>query len=322
MKVTIAIAVLITLILVPKTALALPTAKYTLLVLDEEGETIQGANASISFMKPKSSGWGGQSNYVEGKTNEEGFYTGQGVTERYGVYGADAVGYYGTSFKYSGFTGVSGILGFRKWQPWNPTLKVVLKKKINPIAMYAYSTGASPITIPDTKGIVIGYDLVKNSWVSPYGKGVTADFLFKLEGEFKSIRDNNVKFSLKFTNAADGIQSFTVEKRQGSRFISDHHAPLAGYLPSIQQSRVNSSGKKSVTSYDKEADYNYYFRVRCDGGDESTCLYGKIYNRIGFSPRGSLSFSYYLNPTLGDTNVEFDPKKNLFKNLENKITAP
>ena len=307
------------LLLLPNVVLALPTAKYTILVVDEQGVPIEGADASISFMRPKPQGWGGKTNFISGKTDKDGFFTGEGTTEQYGVYGADADGYYGTSFKYNGFTGVSGIIGFRKWQPWNPTLKVVLKKIKKPIPMYAYYTGM--IELPDAKGD-IGYDLVKRDWVSPYGKGVTADFQIRLEGEFRSMRDSNVSFALKFANEADGLQPFSVEKRQGSRFISAYNAPLTGYQPNLIQSRINTPGKLSKTSYNNEDNYNYYFRVRCDGDDESTCLYGKIYNRIEFAARGFLSFKYYLNPTPGDTNVEFDPKRNLFKNLEHKITAP
>jgi hypothetical protein len=35
-----------------------------------------------------------------------------------------------------------------------------------------------------------------------------------------------------------------------------------------------------------------------------------------FDPRGRITFSYLFNPTANDRNLEFDPKKNLFKNLE------
>ena len=311
--------IIIILLLLPNMVLALPTAKYTILVVDEQGVPIEGADTSISFMRPKSQGWGGKTNFISGKTDKGGIFTGQGVTERYGVYGADADGYYGTSFKYNGFTGVSGILGFRKWQPWNPSLEVVLKKIINPIPMYAYYSGM--MAFPDVEGS-IGYDLVKHDWVSPYGKGITADFVFKLEGEFRSMRDSNVKFLLEFSNATDGLQPLIAKKTQGSNFISDHHAPLTGYQPKLKQSRIIAPGKLSKTSYNNDDDYNYYFRIRCGDAKVNTCLYGKIYNRIEFAARRFLSFTYYLNPTPGDTNIEFDPKRNLFKDLKNKISAP
>jgi hypothetical protein len=45
--------------------------------------------------------------------------------------------------------------------------------------------------------------------------------------------------------------------------------------------------------------------------------YGKIYGDF-------MNFSYYLNPTPNDRNVEFDPKRNLFTKLktEEQVMAP
>ena len=70
-------------------------------------------------------------------------------------------------------------------------------------------------------------------------------------------------------------------------------------------------------------DQNYFFRVRIkkdDRGNIFSALYGKIsgdFNQEdgGYVVRGWLSFTYYLNPTLNDRNMEFNSKQNLFKNL-------
>ena len=56
---------------------------------------------------------------------------------------------------------------------------------------------------------------------------------------------------------------------------------------------------------------NYFFRVRTvldENGKVKSALYGKIYGDF-------MHFSYYLNPTPNDRNVEFDPKQNLLKKL-------
>lgn len=317
MKISILVAVLVVLILSPKIALALPTAKATLLVVDSENIPMKGVEARLSFSKPKSSGWGSTPYGLKGTTDDEGIYVDSGATERLMFYGASAEGYYNSSHKYTAFTGVSGIIGFRKWEPWNPTLTIVLKKKINPIPMYAYFTGVSPIKIPSAEGD-IGYDLVKHDWVFPHGKGATADFLFNIEGEYKTRKDYNAIFTVKFSNADDGLQRFLPVPSQGSNLISDHNAPIAGYQPSLIHQKTSASNQ----SYDEGGDSNYYFRVRCDSDDESTCLYGKIYGGIDFSAKGYLKFSYYLNPTFGDTNVEFDPERNLFKNLDDEVKKP
>ena len=62
--------------------------------------------------------------------------------------------------------------------------------------------------------------------------------------------------------------------------------------------------------------------VEDDGGEVISCHYSKLRNSIKVS-RGAglqaslpvIEFTYYFNPTPNDRNLEFDPEKNLFKNL-------
>ncbi len=298
---------------------ALATAKATVLVVDENGAPIVGVDAGLGFSAPKNNGWGSKSSGNRGLTDQDGKYTSSGATERILRYGARHPGYYTSRYKFIDFTGTSGILGFRKWQPWNPTLKVILKKIKNPIAMYAYHTDV--IDIPK-QGDFIGYDLVKHDWVTPYGKGITADFLFKLDHNFVSKIDYETIFSIKFSNLADGIQGFSLLESHGSILRSAHHAPETGYQNKLIQSRLQQPNKRLVTSYNYNT--SYYFRIRCNGDKLDSCLYGKIYRNIEFS-ENNLSFTYYLNPSNVDTNVEFDPNSNLFKKLKStmhEVNAP
>lgn len=304
------------LIMLPLFAMALPTAKFTILVLDSDGIPIEGADARISLMVSKTTGWGGKTYFVSGKTDNEGLFTGQGETQAYATYSASAEGYYGAGIRFNDFNGASGILGFRKWQPWNPTVTVVLKKNKNPIAMYAYQTGR--IEIPKNDEF-FGYDLVKGDWISPHGKGITSDFLFKLEHIDMGGGSATQLFTLAFSNIADGIQTFKTANSQGSKLISSHHAPSSAYKNSLDQKIVWEAGKGTTYATHKKGDgTNYYFRVRCDGEKLETCLYGKIYENIRYDSK-KLSFNYYLNPSQNDTNIEFDPKRNLFKKLKDNM---
>jgi hypothetical protein len=289
----------------------LPTVKATLLVVDEYGVPLEGADAGLGFSSPKKEGWGSKSSGTRGLTDEGGLFTNSGSTDRILRYGAKLSGYYPSRYKFRSFIGVSGILGFRKWQPWNPTLKVVLRKIKKPIPMYAHRT--TLITIPKNNEI-IGYDLVKHDWVSPYGKGITKDFLFKLEYLTGEKDSNDRYFTMGFSNEADGIQSFESKESKesnGSSFRSAYHAPISGYRNAIKQSRVWKKGLPDST-YDTGDGTNYYFRVRCDGDKPESCLYGKIYGNIEFGNQ-EVRFTYFLNPSIDDTNVEFDPKQNLFE---------
>lgn len=303
--------------LLPNIVLALPTAKFTLLVVDEHNVPIEGADARISFMKASSGGRGSKTYFVSGKTNKDGIFTGQGATEYYATYSANADGYYSTGIKFEGFSGVSGVLGFRKWKPWNPTLKVVMKKIKKPIPMHAYYVNR--VDIPK-KNEFIGYDLLKHDWVFPNGKGTVADILFKLDVNYTNDRKYNFALTTKFPNYADGIQVFSSKRELGSNLHSAHQAPLAGYQNELIQT-MSMAYNGFSSSFKIDDDTNYYFRVRCNDDDIESCFYGKIYGNIIFSKK-TLRFEYYLNPSHGDTNVEFNPKKNLFKNLKDKITMP
>lgn len=82
---------------------------------------------------------------------------------------------------------------------------------------------------------------------------------------------------------------------------------------------VNSS-----TNFIKYNDnQSYYFRLRSttnEHGQLVSAFYRKIRSYIGFGVRGNdtgtIQFTYYLNPTPNDRNLEFDPKKNLFTDLK------
>jgi hypothetical protein len=304
-------------VLLPNIVWALPTAKFTLLVLDDNNVPIEGADARISFMKAAEGGKGSKTYFVSGKTDKDGVFTGQGATEYYATYSANADGYYGTGIKFGGFKGVKGIIGFRKWQPWNPTLKVVLRKIKKPIAMYAYDTDW--IVIPKNDEF-IGYDLKKHDWVSPYGKGITSDFLFRLDKDIRSNQEYDAYLTLKFSDPLDGIQSILVGKEQGSAYRLGYEAPSTGYVNLLKQHEYSRKNQSLPMIYKR--DQNYYFRIRSNGDTENS-IYGKIHGNIEFSrfgySNGAIRFSYYLNPSQDDTNIEFDPKRNLFKKLKDTM---
>ena len=307
-------------------ALALPTAKATILVVDENNIPLEGVDTGIGFSVPKKVGWGSKSAGNRGLTDKNGFYISSGVTERILRYGAKSPGFYSSRYEFTGFTGVSGILGFRKWQPWNPTLKVVLRKIKTPIAMYARKTDWIEIPKIDT---FIGFDLVKADWVAPYGKGINADFIFKIEKDMRARGDYDAHLTLKFSNASDGIKPILLSNEVGSRYKLDYLAPASGYKNTLKHHEYSRPNQSLPHIY--KNNQNYYFRVRSQSDAEGNItegLYGKIHGNIEFSrfgySNGQIRFTYYLNPTSNDRNIEFDPHKNLFKRLGNmnQVTMP
>ena len=84
------------------------------------------------------------------------------------------------------------------------------------------------------------------------------------------------------------------------------------------QWRMRRPGQPVDTNRDENR--NYFFRVRTvldEEGNVKSALYGKIYGDF-------MQFRYYLNPTLNDRNVEFDPEHNLLEGLKSteKVMEP
>ena len=307
---------------------ALPTAKVTIKVIDEAGLPIDAAKANLIFI---SSG----TEVVKGLTNDEGVFVGSGGSSQYMDYGATKEGYYLSGSDYR-FSDITGIFGFRRWQPWNPTVELVLKKKINPIALYAIKLNSRFSKYLPTLPVLdrfIGYDLIARDWVVPYGQGTHRDFLFKLEKHRAvSVLDNHITLTLKFSNEGDGIQSYYSQPNVGSSLRLPHNAPTTGYESELVMDK-NRTNTKVVSSYYRE-DQNYFFRVRTEKdekGNVVSALYGKIYGAIELglfigdtNPTGSALINYYLNPASNDTNLEFDTRKNLFTGLtsQEEVTRP
>ena len=229
-------------------------------------------------------------------------------------------GYYGTHDDYHFENQIGG-----KWQPWNPTVKVVVKPILNPIAMYARDNN---MDIP-AKNTPVGFDLIAADWVVPYGKGTISDFIFTMTEKIPFTKYNqpyDLTWTLSFPNKGDGIQSVIGPPlNQGSALRLPRYAPEAGYeSPLVQQLSLN--GNKRLNGADGE-NQNYFFRVRTvldESGKIKSALYGKIAGPIQYWGNSDVHMMYYLNPTPNDRNMEFDPKKNLFKNLSDlqQVNAP
>jgi len=292
-------------------ALGYPEGKLTLRVIDEEGQPVAGATAGITFELPGGSFLPMKKIPFRGVTDAEGKFSASASATADVVFGASKEGFYttyGDPYRFK-----SRELG--RWEPWDPTIELVLKRIVNPVPMYARRV---VIELP-VENTPAGFDLMEADWVAPHGRGKCADFVFLLRRQIKNQNDYWVNVTLSFSNPDDGIQR--VERSAGGR--SDLRlprlAPENGYLNqwSIEHGCIPGKGFFSEPS----ANWDFVFRVRSIATDGSLnkALYGKIRGELemgGYlAKRVGLIFTYYLNPD-GTRNLEFDPKRNLFKSLK------
>lgn len=284
--------------------------KVTLKVVDEAGQPVAGAKAGVGYYTNS------VGTAIKGLTDTNGIFK---VSRRAhsGILGfsAEKAGYYPTREP-------SYELGFT-YDPvtWNSTHTLVLKKIGQPVPMYARN---ARIEIPDVNKS-IGFDLVEFDWVAPYGRGKQADFIFKAERDWVNRNNFNSAIKLTFSNKSDGLVPVSVPLNQGGELRLSAIAPSDGYISELLKHLSHTpAGGWIDNERDGNKEQNYYFRIRTvldEQGNVKSAQYGKIYGDFALDPINSKTikvfFTYYLNPEPNSRNVEFDPKRNLSKNLSN-----
>lgn len=291
------------------------SAKVTLLVVNEDGVPLKGVDAGVSF--EKNTGSGTDSNAQRGITDALGQFTATGSCNGHIGYGARKEGFYRSHYDYD-----FDDLGVFGWEPWNPELKVLMRRVENPVPMYARH---AKIKLP-VIGKEVGFDLIKYDWVTPYGSGLNADFIFYLERRFSNRNDYEGKLDIKFQNSNDGIVKISESFSNGSQFKLPRYAMGNGFLPAHSMETSQNPSGKWVEGYQQNDCYIFRVRSEVKDGKLIKAMYGKIRGPIKFEPRidpTEVYFTYYLNPDY-TRNLEFDPKRNLFNNLNDfqKVSEP
>lgn len=295
-----------------------------LVLTDELGNPLKGLEVGISYPDLT----GNRYESASGKTDASGVYSFSGIAYKEVYYGTQNGGYYSSHRKEI----VYKMIGEKIIYPTVCELSLVAKRIRNPIVMVADWRFEAVLPGPNIR---VGYDLMKNDWVTPYGKGETADIYFMVSGEFRNRLDHDSLLEIDFPNEGDGLISFDCDLHQGSLLKSAHEAPASGYLnrKTTQKSALPvADGARSISGHDNHDIINgvkdgigYYIRIRTvldESGNAISAHYGKIYGDFDFfgaDPSGSYVFAqcYYINPSVNDRNVEAIPGETLIPNLRN-----
>ena len=281
--------------------------KATVKVVDESGLPVSKADVKVGYFTNN------DTVEIEGTTGTNGIFKASHTTSTFNyveyklAFGVEKEGYYGTRSECD--------LGLPyDAAKWNPTVTLLLKQVKKPIAMYAKRYVNDP-----PLGQPVGYDLMVGDWVGPNGKGVNADIVFQNSAYRKSGADYEYKVKVTFPKVGDGIQIYSIpDSEKGSGLRSPHEAPLEGYQTELDKERSAHPGQ--APKNDDDPNRIYLFRVRTLKDHEGNIVsahYGKIYGDF-------MQFTYYLNPTPNDRNIEFDPKQNLIQGLQSfeQVNAP
>ena len=233
-----------------------------------------------------------------------------------------------------GFYRVDGILTrftnmtefvFKKWLPYDEVQTVTLQKVGKKIPLFvkeAYPKRNQDLTTASDRKFC--YDLVKGDWMPPFGKGEQTDIEFKLlpREDFgmgmgpsgipdPAFRDT---IQVEFVGNDNGIVK--VLPPPGA-VLKVRMAPEDGYRNKFNIWFGQTKTMQDDTNIDKNACHAFRIRTIKDSqGEIVSALYGKIYGDFRISYRYYLiptgvSFTYYLNLTPNDRNLEWDMKHNL-----------
>lgn len=279
-------------------------------VVDELNTPVHSANVEVSFEQDNV---GGKEVVHRGTTDTNGIFAASENTSGYIYFRVSKQKYYDSTGKLK-WHQQSLITG--RFPHSGTTNLVVLRPILNQVPMYAQKIH---LRLPASSK-PFGFDFIKADWVQPYGKGVNPDIQIQINGSYQDINNYSGTLNLVYLGTSNGLQQIKQPPVMPSSFKWPRQAPIQGYesTQTLQIGRINGD----TALGDPKGDQNsYFFRIRGSLADSSsdTALYGKIVDGFHFgglkSTNPGVWFTYYLNPTPNDQNLEFDPSRNLFTNL-------
>jgi hypothetical protein len=191
-------------------------------------------------------------------------------------------------------------------------VSTTLWKKINPVPMYAHYP-VERRKLPKENGRY-GFDLVEYDWLPPHGSGKEADFYV--------VRDYNKltevgTFTVGAVEFDRGCGYYIAQNNGCESFQTAYHADTnAAFKTSMP---VLCEHRKGAQEYDYPLpllDKNSHIVLRTrvkydDNGNMISANYSRILGEFSVLPSVSVTESIF-NPVPNDTNLEFDPDKNLY----------
>ncbi|HRT22315.1 MAG TPA: Ig-like domain-containing protein [Candidatus Hydrogenedentes bacterium] len=272
-------------------------AKVTLRVVDSRGNPVPDADVKVAFFHrgPYS---------VDGKTDENGFFTAKHMSESDVHFHASKEGYYRTYRNYWFYREGKPCAKDGRWIPWNPTLEVVMKEKRNPIMMKERSIA---LKMPESSGR-FGFDFMEGDWVKPHGNGVVADVWIESVSNPKTTDREATwehRLTFDFQNEDDGLAVYVEDSF--SQMRTPYEAPDKGYA---QRMSFVRTGKGDTVQLDNRLKDNegviFRVRTRKQDGQLQGGFYGVTVGKFQFpaGPYVRANFQYLINLNEGDRNIE------------------
>lgn len=274
-------------------------------VVDETGTPVEDAYVGVGFWAPR----GPETD--NGETDAAGYVELKARCRVDGTLVAKKEGYYPSrlhvDYTATDDESIEETFFSRRWKKPQP-VQIILKRIRNPIPMIAWHAITSDFRFPTVNGSC-SLDVESLEWCPPYGKGKHADITFICSGIYKELSKNTVptKVIMKCERPGDGLA--LCQSDEWSQFQSVYQ--VSPGMDFKQQHVFEFEPGENVLP----SNTYLVFRVRTElnaEGETISAHYGKCRGLPLLYPDGDILFlTVYFNPTPNDTNLEFDPERNL-----------
>lgn len=319
---------LITLLLLTNACMAFelsshPSRKVVVSIVDVDGAPVQGASVKAVFDTGIRGDPDKAGNVVTVQTDADGNATLAGRT----AYPVDVIvskeGYYRSKMEVA-FTEYDEATD-KTIEHDERSVTIKIKAILAPVPLRALRfEGHLPAANKD-----IGFDFEAGDFVAPFGSGKISDLIFRYDGWVKSTREFSGQLTASFVGDMDGAYDASEMVYPPSELLFPYAVPKEASFSSnpLKWERKRLPGGNGRAAYDNEdPSANYFLRTRSVKdleGNVQRANYAKLQDGLTFDPRSDegvcyLQFTYYFNPQINVLNLEFDPDRNLFSDLDRK----
>jgi hypothetical protein len=267
------------------------TVKYAVKTL--AGRPLSNATVKTAYRYVSTNPYGKRTREVEAVTDQRGQAMTKGETYGFVRFEVCAPRFYSSSC-----TRVARVASLNE--------KVVLRPIQKPVPMAAVREFKKKVPV---LGQALGFDLMKLDWMPPHGDGEHQDVLITARASWSSPEEYGSTLSIEFVDLNCGFSKMKNRVDEvRSQLRSDYVAPFGGYQKvAVFEDNMNVLAKTKYAYMDVQ-----YFRIRATTA--KAAVYGKIYgDQLKMTKDGPvLVFPYFfLSPTPGSRNIEFDPIQNV-----------
>ena len=248
--------------------------------------------------------------WIKGTTDTNGVFVLEGKTcgDEIEVFVAKD-GYYGSHVVYCyAKMGEERDVKDGKWQPYGAAEKIGLRKIKNPIRLVSnVESMAYDFSITVTN-VAVGFDMMKNDWVAPYGAGDTSDFYLEFRSD--GLPPNASRFAqliMTYSEPFGAVYEVPVATQSNFKGCYTVDGDKFGTRPFLFENRMTESGRQIDRLGENRL---FVVRSRCKV-DEHGRLVSANYATLdylsfstSFKGPGGCRLCYHFNPTPNDMNLE------------------